>query len=110
MALDDKNGFEVSADTWFGRIAAKGVRVSDLIALLTLLGVVSALYLVWMSLQVLSSHEHQANAVNQEIAASIKEAGRAQRMMTCVISLSQEKREQEFMQQNSFCKQISMMP
>ncbi len=104
------DGMEISADTPVGRLAAKGVRVSDLIGLLTLMGVSGAIYFSWQTSQSLTEHEKQANVVSMEIATSIRDAARSQRMMTCILSVSQERREQEFMQPNGYCHQISQMP
>jgi hypothetical protein len=107
---NDNEKFDLALETPVGKVSARNFRSSDLIGLCTLLGVTAAIYFSWQSLQTLSEHAKQANTVNVEIAASIKDAAKAQRMMTCILSVSQEKREQEFMSPNGFCKQMSMMP
>lgn len=107
---DDGGKVEISADTPIGKLAAKGMRISDLIGLFTLLGVVTMMWSGVQLVQSITEHEVQTHSTNKEIITSIKEAAKAQRMNTCILSVSQDKREQEFMQPNGFCARISSMP
>lgn len=101
---------ELSVDTPLGKLAAKGVRISDLLGILTFLGVIATIYFGLQALRTADAHGREAKEVGQSIAASIKDGARAQRMMTCIISMPQERREQEFTQPNSFCSRIAALP
>ena len=93
-----------------GRLAARGVRISDLIALLTFVVVLATAVLVWQASEAGTRHTAETADVNKAIAGSIKQSASAQRLMTCIISLPQERREQEFTQPNSFCQRMSSLP
>lgn len=110
MLPNDNEKIDVSVETALGKVAAKGVRVLDIISLLTLLGVVTMLWGGAQILRAVSDHEMRTDTINVAISGAIKEASRSQRMMTCILALPQEKRELEFMQPNSWCKQMASMP
>ena len=93
-----------------GRLAAKGIRVSDLIGLLTLVCVIGIGFLGWMTFDAVGRQGIEAAKSSDMVAASIKQSASAQRLMTCIISIPQERREQEFMQPNSFCQRMSTLP
>lgn len=103
-------GMEINADIpVLGKLAAKGVRVSDLIALLTLLGVAAMVFFSWQIVKTIDLHEVGTHGSNVEMTNSIKEATKQQKKLTCLLSVSQDKREKEYMNPNSFCNQISLM-
>ncbi len=93
-----------------GRLAAKGVRISDMIGLLTLMGVIVAGVLGWQTFAAVGKQTAAAAESSQSIAVSIKQSASAQRLMTCIISLPQDRREQEFTQPNSFCQRMAILP
>lgn len=93
-----------------GRLAAKGIRISDMIGLLTLCGVIAIGFLGWITLDAVGKQAVSSERSNDAIASAIKQSAVAQRMTTCIISLPQERREQEFTQPNSFCQRMSTLP
>ena len=109
MADENTQDVEISNPV-LGRLAAKGVRVSDMIGLLTFCGVLGLGFLGWQTMEAVGSHKKETATSNENIAISIKQSAAAQRLMTCIISLPQERREQEFTQANSFCQRMSSLP
>ena len=109
MAEEQTQEVEIS-NPILGRLAAKGVRVSDMIGLLTLCGVIGLGFLGYLTIESSAAHKVETEKSNNNIAIAIKQSASAQRMMTCIISLPQERREQEFMQANSFCQRMSVLP
>ena len=106
---EEQQDIEISNPV-FGRLAAKGIRVSDMIGLLTLIGVLGIGFLGWMTFDAVGKQGVEASKMSSNIAVSIKQSASAQRLMTCIISIPQERREQEFMQSNSFCSRMSNLP
>lgn len=96
----DDEGIEVSADTPIGKLAAKGMRVSDFIALLTLVGVCSTSFFMYQLSLTLANHEAISSSSQRQFATTI-------RLQTCILAMPQEKREQEYMSPNSFCRQMA---
>lgn len=90
-----------------GRLAAKGVRISDMIGLLTFVGVISVGSLAWMTLDAVGQQFATAAKSTEAIGSSIRQNAVAQRLMACIISMPQERREQEFTQPNSFCRRMA---
>ncbi len=109
MQHEEENDLEVSADTPIGRLAAKGLRVSDIIALLTLLGVCGMVFVGLQITKLLADHDLHSADIQGRFVNSIREAAMAQRMNTCILSLPQDKREQEYMQPNGFCRQMAQI-
>lgn len=80
------------------------------------LGTVMTLMLVAVSLMayVLWEHKGEAKAATdtfvsavREMTAAQKDSTKQQRLMNCIISQPQEKREAEFSASNSFCQRMS---
>lgn len=46
----------------------------------------------------------------EQVSAAITSLSQAQRELTCIISRPQEEREREYLNANSFCKQIGRLP
>lgn len=93
-----------------GRLAAKGVRISDMIGLLTLIVVIAIGFLGWQTIDALGTHKVEAAQSNTALTGAIKNLAQSQRMMTCILSQPQDKREQEFIQPNSFCQRMASLP
>ncbi len=106
---EEQQDIEISNPV-LGRLAAKGIRVSDMIGLLTFVGVLWIGSIGWMTFDAVGKQEINAVKASDNIAASIKQSASAQRLMTCIISLPQDRREQEFTQPNSFCQRMSSLP
>lgn len=103
-------GMEVSADTPIGKLAAKGVRVGEVIGLITLLGVCLITFFTWQMTQTLDKHNVAAALSESKLSVAIQSTAIAQRMQTCILSVPQERREQEYMSTNGFCRQMSQLP
>ena len=98
---------EVSIATPFAKLAARGVRTSDLIGILTLCLVGVVLYFVLRTHDSAAEQRLVTAQRYSELGQIMKAQVHAQRMMTCIISIPPERREQEFLRDNSFCKQMS---
>src|SRR3990167_9995834 len=103
MAEQDTQEVEISNPV-LGRLAAKGIRVADMTGLLTLCIVIGLAFFAAYAYDIANAHRAETSKSGDQIAASIKQNASAQRLMTCIISLPQERREQEFTQPNSFCQ------
>lgn len=105
MAEESKDTQEISAETPIGKLAAKGVRLSDTVSL------VSLLIITWIG-SMMYYHMQQTADANQNIAGAIKEWSaslsantKQTRKMTCILSAPQETREAEYNQPYSKCNQ-----
>lgn len=107
---EENNKQDISIETPIGKLAAKGVRVSDMIGIITMIGVAAMLYLSLKTVDVMGEHKIETKHAMESVASSIKENARAGRLMTCIISMPQERREQEFTQLNSFCQRMANLP
>lgn len=101
---------DLAVETPVGKLAAKGFRVSDTIALLTLVGVAVLSTLMYM-------HMQQADQTNAALLGAIKQqtevlgklteeqrtANRNLRKQTCLFSMPPERREAEYSQPYSQC-------
>jgi hypothetical protein len=105
---EDTQDIEISNPV-LGRLAAKGIRVSDMIGLITLCLVIGLSLFAFYAYDIAKSHSGDAVESSKQISVSIKQSAAAQRLMTCIISLPQERREQEFTQPNSFCQRMSSL-
>lgn len=104
---EEKEEFTASAGATGVSLSAKGKKASEVVAILSAIGVCLLAYMLFI-------HGEQAKETNAAVAASIKELASAQRNsvaaqreMTCIISLPQEKREAEFAAPYGFCKRMS---
>lgn len=99
QASDEGTGVELTGP---GGTSAKfyGKRTSDLISIMTMVLVMLLCWVVWQ-------HLEDSKRVMTALVESSKDGVQAQREMTCVISLPQDKREQEFMSPHSLCKRLT---
>jgi len=109
MAEDPRQDIEIS-NPMLGKLAAHGVRVSDMISLLTFVGVIVLSIFSWKTAEAITEHKIITIDSNKQMVDSIKEAAAATRLMTCILSVAQERRENEFTQLNSFCRSMSRLP
>jgi len=105
---EDTQDIEISNPV-LGRLAAKGIRVSDMIGLITLCIVLGLSFFAAYAYEIAGAHRAETVKSSEQISVSIKQNASAQRLMTCIISLPQERREQEFTQPNSFCQRMSSL-
>jgi len=69
--------------------------------------VVIATVIMTMVAYMVYEHKIEAHASSSNIANAMRDLASAQREMACIISLPQERREQEFISPNGFCKRIT---
>ena len=108
--MTDNDKIELELATAAGKATIRGIRSSNLIGLATLIAAASISFLLWRVVTTLGEHAIEAHASWAEVTVAIKEAAKSNRMQTCILSVSQEKREQEYMSPNGFCKQMSILP
>ena len=109
--MTDEHGQEIEiSNPVLGRLAAKGVRTSDIIGLFTFCGVIGLAFIGWQTSEAIGLHKLETVQANSALVGALKEQAAAQRMMTCVISVPQDRREIEFVQPESFCKRMSKLP
>lgn len=107
MNEDSGAGTEVSVETPVGKLATKNVKA---IEVLSLGGVAAASLMIYMLYQHMSEAKEASAAVAgaiSKLADSQVKAVHAQRELTCIISLPQDKREQEFNSPFGFCKRVT---
>lgn len=95
---------ELNLETPIGKLRAKGIRVSDLIGLLTLVLCGAVLFFVLRSYDSLAIQQDITRKRYGELNEILKNQVQSQKLMTCIISMPQERREKEYSQQNSFCR------
>ena len=103
---DNEQEIEVSSPL-LGRFFAKGVRTSEIIGLLTLCLVGTVLFFVLKSYDISASQKDITAKRYSELGAILKNQVASQKLMTCIISMPQERREQEYSQPNSFCRRMA---
>lgn len=101
---EDTQQDEVEVKTPAGSIRARG---TDIIAILALIGIALMAYTLWdHKVDAKSSVELFISAMKEQTVAQ-RESTKQQRLMACIISQPQEKREQEFTSVNGFCQRMS---
>lgn len=95
---------EVEVTTPVGKLRARG---TDLIAVLIVVALSANGVIQYNHMEDAKSAASTATATNKEVAGAIKEVVKAQRQSTCILATDADKREQEYMKQNSFCNRIS---
>lgn len=108
--VTDDDRTEITADTPLGKIAAKGLKLQDTIALFILIGMIAVIAGGIQVYKTIVDHQTHTEGWEKTFISAIKEAAMAQRMQTCILSVPQEKREQEYMSPNSFCRQMAALP
>lgn len=96
--------------TPLGELSFKGKKTAEFITILSLLvlAVLSTLY--WNHDKNTEKSSLGTNQALTKISDAVERSTKAQRLMTCIISLPQERREQEFTQSNSFCQRMANLP
>ena len=90
-----------------GKLAAHGARISDLLTLITLVVGSITLALVIRSNDGIAEQRTATAARYADLAKSTREQLMAQRLMTCIIAMPQERRETEYVHTNSFCRRMA---
>lgn len=101
---------EIAVETPVGRLAAKGIRISD-IGMLVSVGAIA--YLIAVSI----AHKADAKEAWDQVTAAmadhtkaIRAMTRAQNLTTCIMSLPMDQRKREFSDPNSFCRRMVDLP
>lgn len=97
--MSDDCGSNAEITTPLGSVKLGGKRTAEMITIVSLvvLGILS--YTVYMMYGTM-----------QGVSGAIRDLAVAQRELTCIISRPQDEREREYMNPNSFCKQIGRLP
>ena len=90
-----------------GTLAAKGVRVSDLIGLITLIAVTFLAFFIFKLSTTLETHIRDSSDIIKLIIDANNRNASAQRLMACILSKDQPRRESEFANINSFCHSMA---
>lgn len=95
---DDTTNLEVTGP---GGIGAKlaGKRMAEVIAMLSVIALAILSYTVYMMYGTM-----------QGVSGAITDLAKAQRELTCIISLPAVERERQYGSPNSFCRQLGRMP
>lgn len=94
---------ELSVTTPLGSFSTKGSkRMGELIAAL-------ALILGFLIAYALYEHKIESAAYGLKLSEAIKDLAQSQRELTCIISLPQERREQEYRSPMGLCKRLGTM-
>jgi len=103
---DDPDKIDITAETPIGKLAAKGVRISDLIGLLTLVAVAGASAVIYR--HDAGGTDRDAAMVNtmKDISQTSKEQVEEMRIQTCILMLDQAERKLEMRGEASQCARI----
>lgn len=105
----DDDQQDVFVETPLGKLRARGVRVSDLIGLVTLCICGAILYFVLSAHDSVAEQRRTTLIRYSELGAILKAQVQSQRLMTCIISMPDVRRQQEYADPNSWCRAISMV-
>ena len=117
MSDEERQEIDISNPV-LGRLAAKGVRISDLLGLFTFIGVVAVGFLLWKVADAASAERtaivkeaaeqrRGSDETNKALISALKSVATAQKMTSCIISQPQDKRERQFTEPNSLCRRLS---
>ena len=117
MSEEDRQEIDISNPV-LGRLAAKGVRISDLLGLFTFVGVVSIGFLIWKTtdaavvergaiVKEVAAQRKESEETNRALIGVMKNVATSNRMTSCIISQPQDKRERQFTEPNSLCRRLS---
>ena len=80
---------------------------SDTLALIVLVCILVLALGGAIGLKKLSDHQDSSDRQEKLVLAVIKESTISQRLMTCIMSIPQDKREDEYRKPDSFCHRMS---
>jgi aspartate carbamoyltransferase regulatory subunit len=104
---DDRKVDEFEVKTALGSLAAKGIRISDILALAVT--AILALLLYIMLQHIKDSNKNTitvANAIMKQTEMQQKSIV-AQTLTSCILAVEDGKRDEEFRNPNSFCHRIT---
>ena len=83
------------------------MRPAEVIALVSLFALVIISISGGVLIKKLNDHQNDSDLQDSRVLSILKENVSSQRMMTCIMSISQERRELEYRDPNSFCHQMA---
>ena len=94
---------EAAVSTPLGKLTIKG---GGIIAIVTLLVGLATLYLVSYTNDGIANQRVVTAARYAELSGSMKAMVKAQTLMTCIFSVTEARREQEYRDSNSYCRRM----
>lgn len=98
---------EAGITTPLGSLNFKGKRMAEFIAIFSIFGVFFLGYVLW-------EHKEDAKGMKdafilgfKDMASAQREQNAIQREQLCLLSLPESRRQQEFLNDSSFCKRLS---
>lgn len=101
---EEPDAEEFSLSTPVGKLIAKG---SGIIAVLTLVICGVILAFSWRTSDSMADQRSSTAQRYAELSKKMSDQIQAQTLMTCILAVSQERRETEFTQPNSFCRRMA---
>ena len=107
MAGEENGNGETSVTTPLGGFTYKGKRMAELISVCLLCLTFLLTYILWEHKNNTKDNSTALSLAIKELSLSQRAMVEAQREMTCVISMPQEKRENAYGSPYSLCKQLA---
>jgi hypothetical protein len=101
---------DLKLETPIAKLAAKGVRVSDLISIGLAAGLSAVFFIVWAHAAAAEKYSVAMTSALTDQANAIRALTRAQILTTCVMAQPMPRRESEFSDSNSFCRRMADLP
>jgi hypothetical protein len=99
----------VTVKTGLGSLSVLGNRSGEIACMLSLVCVVLVAYMTWDHARD-SDIRFTARAIEQKLfVTALHDLARAHRLLACLMSLPQERREEEFRSATGMCKQMERM-
>lgn len=105
--MTDEDKTELGIKTGIGSVSYKGKRMAEFIAVVCLILLFLLAYVLWEHKEDAKSMRDSFATGFREMTSAMREQNRISREQVCLLSLSPEKREREFMSDGSFCKRLA---
>lgn len=93
--------------TPIGSVSFKGKRIAEFIAILCLAALILIGYALWEHKEDAKGMKDAFSTGFKEMASAQREQNSIQREQLCLLSLPESRRQQEFLNDSSFCKRLS---
>lgn len=107
MGRDLEEASESAITTPLGSLSYKGKRMAEVISILSMCGLVLLAYILWQHKEDSKVMQAIFSQGFKEMHNSQQEQNRILREQVCLLSMPENKREREFLSENSLCKRIS---
>jgi hypothetical protein len=101
---------EIVVETPVGKLAAYGIRISDIIAVGLAAGLSAVFFIVHAHNVEAKEYSAAMSAALYEQSKALRALTRAQILTTCVMAMPMERRERELREQTSFCRRMADLP